>query len=64
MTIFSIDTNTNIKSLHKKYKSIQLLLLAWEVQMLIFMRSVRSTDGSMHWQNISLWKIRETYFSG
>lgn len=50
--------------MHKKYESIKLLLLAREVQMLIFMRRVRSTDGSMHWKNISLGKIRETYFSG
>lgn len=64
MTIFSIDINNDIINMHKKYKSIQLLLLAREVQVLILMRSVRAADGSMHWKDIALWKIRETYFSG
>lgn len=51
-------------NMHKKYRSFELLLLAGEVQMLILMRSIRAADGSMNCKDISLWKIRETYFSG
>lgn len=51
-------------NMHKKYRSFELLLLAGEVQLLIFMRSIGPADGSMNCKDISLWKIRETYFSG
>ena len=50
--------------MHKKYRSFELLLFARGVKMLILMRSIRAADGSMNCKNISLWKIRETYFSG
>lgn len=32
--------------------------------MLILVRSIRAADCSMDCKDVSLWKVRETYFSG